>query len=432
MPHYGGMPSGRWGIYCLALATSFHLGGGPVAGLRYKDLLLHAASRLSSEMMPDDWSEGPRPPAYATVRGSGPSPVRMLLCGGGPAVGYGVSSHELSLAGHLARQLAETTGRGIEMDVAVGTDLRCREMTALMAQEAMGSYDAVFISVGVQDVLDFTAADTWTAELAHAIRLAAGGPGTERTVFVIGVPEASHLMRLDPLLHHAAERRAAEFNTRLQTLCATIANTTYVPFAPEQEDWPERHRVSQTYGQWAKLIVPQVAPTIGRLHPQQHPPQDERSRQAALDRLHILDTEPEEFFDTITSNARRYFGALGAGISFIDHDRQWFKSTAGISVPELPRAVTVCDYTIKTNDGLVIDDATRDPRFADSYFAVTARLRFYAGVPIRDPHGYMIGALCVFDNTPHTITQTHVIYLRDLATLIEEQLSGNRRITARH
>ena len=393
-----------------------------MSGPEYGNFLFHAASWFSSRMISNDWSEGPRPPANATVRGSGPWPVRMLLCGGGPAVGYGVSSHEVSLAGHLARQLRDTTGRGIELDIAVGTDMRCREITALMTQSAVGTYDAVLVSVGVQDVLDFTAADTWIAEVAQILRLATGDPGTGRAVFVIGVPAPSHLMRLNKRLRRAADLRATEFNTGLQALCETIPNATYVPFAPEQEEWRERHRGCQTYAQWAASIVPHVASKTRALRPQQHHLQNEIARQAALDRLNILDTAPEEFFDTITSKARRYFGTIGAGISFIDHDRQWFKSAAGISVPELPRAVSLCDYTIKTNDGFVIGDAKGDLRFADSYFAVTSGMRFYAGVPIRDPNGYMIGALCVFDDTPHTITQTEVIYLRDLVTLVERRL----------
>jgi hypothetical protein len=77
-------------------------------------------------------------------------------------------------------------------------------------------------------------------------------------------------------------------------------------------------------------------------------------RQAVLAALHIMDPPSNEYFDTLTSTVHRFFGTLGAAISFIDHDRQWFKSMLGGNVVELPRSVTVCSYTINTFGGFTI------------------------------------------------------------------------------
>jgi hypothetical protein len=83
------------------------------------------------------------------------------LFGGGPAVGYGVLSHDLALAGNLARGLTEATGHGIDIDVVAQVDLRCREMPTLLAEVDLEQFDIVVFSVGVQDVLDFYPVDEW-------------------------------------------------------------------------------------------------------------------------------------------------------------------------------------------------------------------------------------------------------------------------------
>ena len=55
-------------------------------------------------------------------------------------------------------------------------------------------------------------------------------------------------------------------------------------------------------------------------------PPDEEQRLATLHGLNILDTKPEERFDRITRLAAAIFEVPVVLISFIDRDRQWFKS----------------------------------------------------------------------------------------------------------
>ena len=52
------------------------------------------------------------PRGTPSVSVAGPDPVRVLLLGGGIAVGYGAPTHDESLTGALARLLAERSGRG--------------------------------------------------------------------------------------------------------------------------------------------------------------------------------------------------------------------------------------------------------------------------------------------------------------------------------
>ena len=49
-------------------------------------------------------------------------------------------------------------------------------------------------------------------------------------------------------------------------------------------------------------------------------------------------------------------------------------------------------------------------------------LRFYAGVPLRTQDGFNLGTLCVIDRRPREIDQAQIDDLKDLASLVMDQL----------
>lgn len=59
------------------------------------------------------------------------------------------------------------------------------------------------------------------------------------------------------------------------------------------------------------------------------PPANEVGRLAALDDYGVLDTEPEEGFDNLARLASDICNTPVALVSFVDKDRQWFKSRIG-------------------------------------------------------------------------------------------------------
>jgi diguanylate cyclase (GGDEF)-like protein/PAS domain S-box-containing protein len=147
----------------------------------------------------------------------------------------------------------------------------------------------------------------------------------------------------------------------------------------------------------------------------------ERARLDALRRYAILDTPRESAFDRITRLAAELTAAPFAMISLADSERQWFKSTYGIDIQEVPREGAMCDFTIRDGSPLVIADATRDPRFESSPLVVgTPYIRFYAGVPLTTEDGFRIGTLCVIDQQPRATAGFDVAPLADLAEVAIE------------
>src|SRR5690349_14591825 len=94
-------------------------------------------------------------------------------------------------------------------------------------------------------------------------------------------------------------------------------------------------------------------------------PPNEPERLATLHKLNVLDTPVEERFDRITRTAARLFNTPIALISFIDFDRQWFKSCFGLNIGETSRDISFCAHAILDDEVLVIRDTMNDSRFAD-------------------------------------------------------------------
>jgi serine/threonine protein kinase len=149
----------------------------------------------------------------------------------------------------------------------------------------------------------------------------------------------------------------------------------------------------------------------------------EERRLAALRRLEVLDTAPEQAFDDLTFLAGHICGTPIALISLVDLDRQWFKSRVGLSVAQTARSVSFCQHTIRGAGPFVVGDATTDPRFADNALVRgSPHIRFYAGMPLIDPAGCALGAMCVIDRAPRQLTPDQLAALGAIARLVVDRL----------
>ncbi|MBV9656288.1 MAG: EAL domain-containing protein [Acetobacteraceae bacterium] len=161
-------------------------------------------------------------------------------------------------------------------------------------------------------------------------------------------------------------------------------------------------------------------------------PPNETERLAALNALGLLDTPTEEVFDSLVRLASTVLDAPIAAVSLVDKERQWFKSVIGLpeGVRETPRDCSFCSHAILApHETLSVPDATLDGRFSDNPLVTgDPGVRFYAGVPLVDPEGFALGALCVVDVTPRTPTPRQMAKLRDIATGVSAALRLHRAL----
>ena len=152
-------------------------------------------------------------------------------------------------------------------------------------------------------------------------------------------------------------------------------------------------------------------------------PENESQRMLAVRRYDILDTPADGAFDRITAIAARRFDVPISIISIVDHDRIWFKSHHGLDVEQIDRAPGLCASAILSEIPHILPNASTDPRsLANPLVAGNFGLRFYAGIPLRTHDGFNLGTLCVIDKEPRPVDQKQIDDLRDLASVVMDQL----------
>jgi hypothetical protein len=181
----------------------------------------------------------------------------------------------------------------------------------------------------------------------------------------------------------------------------------------------------------AVLLVSKItAPITDEMLPAPTPPNEE-ARLAELNGLNLLDTPPEADFDQVTERLIRLFRVPIALLTLIDKDRQWFKSQAGLPADlaearSTPRDVSLCGHVIANDEVLIVRDLARDPRFANNPWLKERGLRFYAGVPLRGPNGFPVGALSILDTQPRDMSPQEQDLLKMIAADVMEQIKRRR------
>lgn len=134
---------------------------------------------------------------------------------------------------------------------------------------------------------------------------------------------------------------------------------------------------------------------------------NESHRLSVLDDYQIMYTQKEYAFDRITELAKQFFGTLFVAITFLDKDKQFYKSITGLDIEEnsCSRDLAFCHYTILQDEAFVVLDTLLDERFCNNPFVNLAPfVRFYAGVPILVPDNdgnlVALGSLCLIDDKP--------------------------------
>lgn len=156
---------------------------------------------------------------------------------------------------------------------------------------------------------------------------------------------------------------------------------------------------------------------------------DETRRVAALHALALLDSEPEREFDALVALAAEMLDCPTALLTLVDSDRLWIKSASGGERGEIQREIGMCNYTICSDEPLVIEDLAKDSRFdLNPLVKSQGGARFYAGAPIHAIDGrgerHAIGTICVIDTVPRCLNAAGRQSLTHLATLAETTIAA--------
>ena len=378
----------------------------------------------------------PRPRDTPRAHSAGNDSDRILIFGNGPAAGWGVLSHDVALPGSLARALSVRTGRGTDVDVIPNPQLTIRTSRAELDGLGLWRYDAVVVSIGTTDAITLLSARAWRRELSALLDRIERESSLSTRIFVLGVQPIRSIAAFDSALGAVAEKHARRLNAASASICAERARSHFVPMGANLSPTPGRVRTSAHYTQWAEAIADRMAPTLNAEHlhagraaaevraVERGVEQLSPGPRRAVDRLTGIGTAAEVECDRLVALARSTYGTSSAALTFVDGDRLWDMVHLGFTPRVYPLAGSITALAVSGAGAFVVPDALLDDRFLsrppEPGQAVT---RFFAGFPIEADSGERIGVLCVFDPEPRRLGEVDTVLLRELALLIQAELS---------
>ncbi|GAB7192255.1 hypothetical protein NUM3379_29640 [Kineococcus sp. NUM-3379] len=132
--------------------------------------------------------------------------------------------------------------------------------------------------------------------------------------------------------------------------------------------------------------------------------------------------------------ARLAAQVAGTGVGLVGLLAPDVQTFVGRSSPDLPASTryplgqVVCAHVVARGRPLVVPDCRADPRFAGNPEVVAGRLGFYAGVPVTDADGEVLGTVCALDALPHGhLDDGRLAALVDIASQVGTLLARGRR-----
>ncbi|WP_338106348.1 SpoIIE family protein phosphatase [Micromonospora terminaliae] len=144
-------------------------------------------------------------------------------------------------------------------------------------------------------------------------------------------------------------------------------------------------------------------------------------------RATALAAVPDEALDRFARMVAKVIGVPVALVSLVDDVCEYFPGAAGLAQPwastrQTPLGHSFGQSVVMAAKPLVITDARGDDRVCDNPAIEGLGIVGYAGMPLLDDQGNVIGSLCAIDTSPRTWTDAELDLLADLAAACSAKL----------
>lgn len=192
----------------------------------------------------------------------GLDPERVFVFGESNAIGLGVLTHELGMAGQFSRKRARTARRGVYWSATAVPGHRIAGAPAFVADHIASLVDAnvVIVMLGITDTLMLTNRATWTQNMTLTIDALLMTIPSHARILITEIPPMDNAGSISALARLAAGHQARMFNAATRRIVADRPQTLTVPFPHElrQKLWvPESRQTSYAhmYAVWAQAAV---------------------------------------------------------------------------------------------------------------------------------------------------------------------------------
>ncbi|MFI6262392.1 SpoIIE family protein phosphatase [Micromonospora sp. NPDC051006] len=140
-----------------------------------------------------------------------------------------------------------------------------------------------------------------------------------------------------------------------------------------------------------------------------------------------LDAAPDEAFDRFARLVSDLLDVPVALVSLVSTDRQFFPGAVGLPEPwagrrQTPLSHSFCQHVVDIEVPMVLPDARLHPRVRDNLAIIDLGVVAYAGMPLTDLSGNVLGSLCAIDSKPRSWTAAQLRTLADLAAACSSEL----------
>lgn len=156
-------------------------------------------------------------------------------------------------------------------------------------------------------------------------------------------------------------------------------------------------------------------------------PKNEDQRLQRLQKYDLIGLNKDSDFDIFAQSAVALTGCAAALVAVMEKDLQRIQSCIGLDMESVDRKNTVCQYTMMGTEALIIPDTALDKRTSTNPLILAGHIRFYAGVPILDKEGYVLGTLCVIDYEPKNLTSSQIKSLHSLGRAVSQLYTHKKK-----
>ncbi|MEU4624423.1 GAF domain-containing SpoIIE family protein phosphatase [Actinoplanes sp. NPDC023801] len=136
---------------------------------------------------------------------------------------------------------------------------------------------------------------------------------------------------------------------------------------------------------------------------------------------------PDAAFDRIAMLVHKLVDAPMVAVCLVDEASQFLAGQVGAPEPlasarQMPLTHSFSRHVVVAGEMLVVPDVREDPRMRDNPVVSEIGAIAYAGAPITDPDGLIVGTLCAIDHEPRVWTPSEVALIGELAEVCSSEV----------
>ena len=163
--------------------------------------------------------------------------------------------HDLGIAGFLARDVAERTGRGAVVTVSAQPDASARSTLGCLASVHLDAYDAIVLMLATTDAFCLTGRRSWQRSMTGLVEALTSARCA--SVFVTSTA-SMHLTRsISPFARLLTGRHARMLDGQTERICSRLGVPMITLTAAND-------LTSRTYARWARRIGTHVCQALPR------------------------------------------------------------------------------------------------------------------------------------------------------------------------